>query len=144
MRSFAYIIHIDRTPAQIWAYMMDLSQAARWRNLVRHVEVVTPGPLRVGSKLLITFDVTGKVRKVTSEVWALEPARRFGVRNTEENVTGVFEYILTPDETGTTVTFTCDVRPHRWTWLLLPWLLRGNRRRYAEQLLNLKKEVEKG
>ena len=98
MRSFTYTIHIDRTPAQIWAYMMDFGQAARWRNLVRHVEVVTPGPLRVGSKLLITFDVTGKVRKATSEVWALEPARRFGVRNTEENVTGVFEYTLTPDE----------------------------------------------
>jgi len=144
MRSFTYTIHIDRTPAQIWSYMMDFSQAARWRNLVRHVEVLTPGPLRVGSKLLITFDVTGKVRKATSEVWALEPARRFGVRNTEENVTGVFEYTLTPDDTGTTVTFTCDVRPHRWMWLLLPWLLRGNRMRYAEQLPNLKKEVEKG
>ena len=44
---------------------------------------------------------------------------------------------------GTTVTFTCDVRPHGWMWLLLPWLLKGNRLRYVEQLPRLKQEVEK-
>ena len=97
---------------------------------MRDVEVLTPGPLRVGSELKITFDVQGKVRKAISEVWAFEPARRFGVRNTEQNVTGVFEYTLEPDEAGTSVTFTCDIQPHGWMWLLLPWLLKGNRLRY--------------
>jgi hypothetical protein len=28
-------------------------------------------------------------------------------------------------------------------WLLLPWLLKGNRIRYTEQLPRLKQEVEK-
>jgi hypothetical protein len=45
MRSFAYTIHIERTPEQVWAYMMDFGKAPRWRNLVRRVEVATPGPL---------------------------------------------------------------------------------------------------
>jgi len=124
--------------------MMDFSKAPRWRNLVRHVEVLTPGPLRVGSELKITFDVMGKVRTAISEVWAFEPARRFGVRNTEQNVSGVFEYALAPQGPGTRVTFSCDVHPHGWMWLLLPWLLRGNRMRYTQQLPNLKQEVEKG
>jgi len=144
MRSYTYKIHIDRSPEQVWAYMMDFSKASRWRNLVREVEVLTPGPLRVGSELKITFDVQGKVRKAISEVWALEPARRFGVRNTEQNVTGNFEYTLVPDATGVTVTFTCDIQPHGWMWLLMPWLLKGNRTRYREQLPRLKDEVEKG
>jgi uncharacterized protein YndB with AHSA1/START domain len=143
MRSFLYAIHIDRAPETVWDYMMDPSKAPRWRNLVRSVEVLTPGPVREGSDLKVTFDVMGRVRTVTSRVWAFERGRRFGVRNTESNVTGVFEYRLEPDGTGTRVQFSCDVRPHGFMWLFLPLLLRGNRMRYAQQLANLKKEVEK-
>jgi uncharacterized protein YndB with AHSA1/START domain len=143
MRSFTYTIHIDRSPEKVWAYMMDFSQAPRWRNLVRHVEVLTPGPVRVGSELKITFDIQGRQKTAISEVWALEPARRFGVRNTEQKVTGVFEYHLEPDGRGTRVAFSCSVQPRGYMWLLLPWLLRGNRMRYTEQLPRLKQEVEK-
>ena len=143
MRSFTYTIHIERSPERVWAYMMDFSQAPRWRNLVRQIDVITPGPLRVGSELLVTFDSMGKVKRAVSEVWAFEPARRWGVRNTEQNVTGVFEYTLAPESNGTRVTFTCDVQPHGFMWLLLPWLRRGNRARYTQQLPNLKKELER-
>lgn len=143
MRSFTYTIHIERRPEQVWDYMMDFSQAPRWRNLVRQIDVITPGPLRVGSELLVTFDVMGRVKRAVSEVWAFEPARRWGVRNTEQNVTGLFEYTLAPESNGTRATFTCDVQPHGFMWLLLPWLLRGNRARYTQQLPNLKKEVER-
>ena len=143
MRSFNYTIHIERSPETVWSYMMDLSKASRWRNLVRSVRVNTPGPVRVGSELEITFDILGKTKQVISEVWAYEPARRFGVRNTESQVTGVFEYTLQPDAGGTRVTFSCDVHPRGYMWLLTPWLLKGNRARYAEQLPNLKKEVER-
>jgi hypothetical protein len=114
MRSYTYTIQIDRSPEHVWAYMMDFSKAPRWRNLVREIEVLTPAP------------------------------RRFGVRNTEQNVTGVFEYTLTPQGPGTIVTFTCDIKPHGWMWLLLPLMLRSNRARYQEQLPRLKHEVEKG
>ena len=143
MRSFTYTIHIDRSPQKVWAYMMDFSKAPRWRNLVREIEVLTPGPLGVGSELKITFDVMGQVRRVVSEVWAFEPARRFGVRNSEQNVSGAFEYTLTPDEAGTRVVFTCDVRPRGYMWLATPWLIKTNRLRYERQLPNLRQEVEK-
>jgi len=142
MRSFTYTTHIDRTPADVWAYMMDFSKASRWRNLVRSVEVLTPGPLHVGTEMKVTFDVRGQVRSVISTVCSFEPERRFGVTNSERSVTGVFEYTLAPERGGTTVTFSCDVRPHGVMWLLLPWLLKSNRMRYTEQLSNLKKEVE--
>jgi uncharacterized protein YndB with AHSA1/START domain len=142
MRSFTYTIHIERSPEQVWDYMMDPANASRWQNLVRRVDAITPGPLRVGSQRLVTFDLMGKVMQAVSEVWAIEPARRIGVRNTAQNVTGVFEYTLTPEISGTRVTFTCDVHPHGLMWLFLPWLLKSNRARYAQQLSNLKQEVE--
>jgi hypothetical protein len=123
--------------------MMDFSKASRWRNLVRSIEVATPGPLATGSELKVSFDIMGKVRTVSSEIWAFDTARRLGVRNTESNVTGVFEYTLAPESGGTGVTFTGDVRPHGFMWLLTPLLLKSSRVRYAEQLSNLKKELER-
>ena len=142
MRSFTYTIHIDRSPEQVWTYMMDFSQAPRWRNLVRQVDVLTPGPVQLGSELRVTYDIMGKTRTAISEVRAFEPARRFAVSNTEQNVTGLFDYTLEPDPTGTTVRFSCDITPHGWMWLFLPLMLKSNRMRYTQQLPNLKKEVE--
>ena len=142
MRSFTHVTHIDRTPGQVWAYMLDFSKASRWRNLVRTVDVLTPGPLRVGTELRVTFDAMGKVRSVISTISAFEPQRRFAVTNTESNVTGVFDYTLAPEGAGTRVTFSCDVRPRGFMWLLLPLLLKSNRLRYTEQLSNLKDELE--
>jgi hypothetical protein len=143
MRSFTYTEHIDRAPERVWAYMMDLSKASRWRSLVRTAEIVTPGPLGVGSQLRVVFDVRGRTRALVTDVWSYEPCRRFGLRNTERNITGRFEYRLEPAGTGTRISLSCDIRPHGLMWLLLPFLIPGNRARYAQQLPNLKREVER-
>ena len=45
MRTFTYTEHIDRAPADVFA---DFSQASRWRNLVRRMEIVGGGPVREG------------------------------------------------------------------------------------------------
>jgi len=142
MRAFNYTMHIDTSPAAVFEFMMDFSKSSRWRNLVRRVDVVTPGPLRVGSQLLITMDLRGKVKQFSSEVWAYDPPRRYGVRNTANNVTGVFEYVLEPQNGGTLVRFICDVRPHGWMWLALPLLIAESRVRYRDQLKNLKTAIE--
>ena len=143
MRSFRYTIHIDRSPAHVWAFMLDFSKAPLWHNLVREVKILTDGPIRPGTELQITFDVLGRVRTARCDVSAFETARCFGLRNIEENVTARFEYALAPDGTGTLVAFTCDLRPHGLMWLLLPLMIRGNRARYAQHLPKLKQEVER-
>jgi Polyketide cyclase / dehydrase and lipid transport len=112
MRTFTYTEHIDRAPADVFAFMMDFSQASRWRNLVRRMEIVGGGPVREGCEIVVTFDIMGKTRQIVSTLWAYDPPHRFGQRNTESGVTGIFEYTLRPHATGTTVTFSADVRPH--------------------------------
>ena len=138
MRVFNYTIHIDQAPSAVFAFMMDFSKSSRWRNLVRRIDVVTPGPLRVGSQLLITMDLLGSVKQLSSEVWAYDPPRRYGVRNTANNVTGIFEYLLEPQDGGTFLRFTCKIRPHGWMWLALPLLIAESRVRYRAQLSTLK------
>jgi hypothetical protein len=142
MRAFHYTVHIDRPPDAVWEFMMDRRNSPRWNNLVRKVEVVTPGPTRVGSELLVTFDIGGKTLQLTSEVWAYDRPTHYGVRNTRNRVTGVFEYRLDPSGSGTLIQFSCDIQPHGRMWLALPLLLRSSRIRYRDQLENLKRIVE--
>jgi hypothetical protein len=144
MRTFTYTEHIDRSPADVFAFMMDFSQASRWRNLVRHVEIVGGGPPREGAQVQVTFDMQGRSKQVVSTMWAYAPPRRVGYRNTESGITGTFEYTLQPDRGGTLVTFTADVRPHGFMWLVFPLLLRQHRARYRDQLANLKRALAGG
>ena len=74
--------------------MLDFSRASRWRNLVRQVEVLTPGAAAGGQPAVCHLRRLGKTRTATSDVWVYDPPRRFGVKNTANNVTGVFEYTL--------------------------------------------------
>ena len=142
MRSFTYSEHIQRTPEQVFAFMMDFTQAPRWRSLVRRIDLVGEGPAHQGSQMLITLDVMGKTRQVVSELWSYDPGRRLGFRNTASNVTAQFEYVLAAEGGGTRVTFTCDVRPRGFMWLLMPWISRSHRIRYSDQLSRLKAIVE--
>jgi uncharacterized protein YndB with AHSA1/START domain len=142
MRAFRYTQHIERPREQVFDFMMDFSTAPRWRNMVRRMDVVSGGPVRVGAQILVTMDVMGKTMQLESEVWRYEPPHRVGQRNTRFGVTGVFEYALEPDESGTTVIYTCDIRPHGLMWLSLPWLLRSSRYRFRDQLATLKRAIE--
>jgi len=142
MRSFTYSTHIERPPDAVFSFLIDFKTASRWRSLVRTVELITPPPMREGSKLRVTVDVMGKIRQATSDVWVFDPPRRYGLTNTASNITGVFEYSLEPEGSGTLVRFTCDIKPHGLMWLVLPFALRTNRMRYRDQLDRLKAAVE--
>jgi hypothetical protein len=144
MRSFIQTVTIDRSPAQVWAFMMDFDKASLWRNHVRDMRIVTDGPLRAGSEVEIGFDLPGGRRTARCEVWVFETARRFGLRTTSKQLTATFEYVLAPAGAGTAVTYTCDIRPRGVMWLLLPMMMRANAERYAGQLARLKRAIEGG
>ncbi len=142
MRAFRYTEHIERSQEEVFAYMMDFSTAPRWRNMVRRIEVIGGGPVQAGSKLLFTMDIAGKTKQGEVELWCYEPPRRFGQTNTRGGVTGVFEYVLEPNGSGTQITFTGDIRMHGTMWLVLPWALRSSRMRFRGQLAALKRAIE--
>lgn len=142
MHVLRYSQHIERPREEVFAFMMDFRTAPRWRNMVRKIEVIGAGPVQQGSKLLFTLDVMGQTKQGEVEVWLYDPPHRLGQRNTANGVSGVFEYILEPDATGTTITLTEDIRPHGLMWLMLPFLLLGERRRFRGQLPALKRAIE--
>jgi hypothetical protein len=71
-----------------------------------------------------------------------DPPRRYSQRNTANGFTGTFEYALEPDQSGTTVTFTCDLQTSGLRWLALPFVMRSHRYRFKDQLKVLKASIE--
>jgi hypothetical protein len=47
MRCFIYRAHIQRTPQDVFAFMIDFGDASRWRSLVHRIDIVGGGPLRL-------------------------------------------------------------------------------------------------
>lgn len=142
MRSFRYSAHIERTPEQLFAFMMDFHNAPRWMSLVKRLEPVVGGPVQRGSQVLVTIDLMGQTRQVVSEMWSYDPPSRLGFRNTSSGITGQFEYALESEREGTRITFTANIKPRGFAWLLLPLVLKGHRERYRDQLARLKSAIE--
>jgi hypothetical protein len=142
MRAFRYTQRFEQSREEIFAFMMNLSTAPRWRSLVRHIEVEGGGPLRQGSVLLLTLDVGGKTMQVPSEVLVYEPPHRYSHRNITNGVAMTFEYCLETDVNGTTVYLNGDIRPYGLMWLFLPFVWSTFSGRYRGQLAALKQAME--
>jgi hypothetical protein len=102
------------------------------------------GPLRAGSRLLMTVDAFGRQATRVSEMVVYEPPHHQAIRSVDQpTVRGTFDFILEPHPRGTAITFTGDLVPQGIvSWLLFPLTARGERRARSEMLGNLKRLVE--
>ncbi|HEX8074920.1 MAG TPA: SRPBCC family protein [Thermoleophilaceae bacterium] len=108
---FERSIVIDRSPADVWAFVADPANDPRWCDKVRSVEQVAgdgPGPaaryrVRHAPKPL------GAPAELAVEVVEFDPPR--GMRTRQEDGDGVFDvrYELTPEGSGTRFTQIDDI-----------------------------------
>jgi len=109
-------LDIGRPAAEIYAYLADFSRHVEWAHTYLSVQLLAPGPPRVGSKLLIhekqdlhwdkrpytvIADRDGPNYTTTLEIAALEPGHRIAWRTHHEGgpldgVRGEWEFLLEP------------------------------------------------
>ena len=143
MRGFRFEERIEGSPAEVWAALMDLAAAPRWRPLIRSMETEDGAPVRVGQRIRVVVELMGNAVVRSSETVALEPERRWTVRSAHEGMEGVFEFRLDPTAGGTMVVHQFDVRTSRLTRIpLLPLIALSERRLRRPLLPNLRRYVE--
>jgi uncharacterized protein YndB with AHSA1/START domain len=145
MQLFKHTIWIAKPRNVVFDYFIDFEQAARWRSYVRTMELVGPGPLRQGSKVHCVMDVGGEAYEFDLEVLTFERPSLWRHRTNETDYLGAIEYRFEPEEQGTRVTMSCNVKPvglYGWLGMPLMWLRRG--KSYKEQLPQLKRAMEGG
>jgi uncharacterized protein YndB with AHSA1/START domain len=144
MRAFTFTEVIDRPPQRVWDCMSDPELAPKWRALIKSMRTEDGGPVREGSRLVITAEAYGRRAERVSVMVVFDPPHRQVIRSADQpTLGGAFEFLLEPHPRGTKVTFTCDlVAKGLLPWIFLPLIARSERRMRTEMLGNLKRLVE--
>ncbi len=116
MTTITCSIVIARPVAEVYAFIADYENDARWRAGVTMVPT-PPGPARVGTTTQETVRFMGSDTVTVAEVVACEPGRRIAFRSLEGPypVHGHREVAPTGGGTAFTYSLTIELRPSRAT-----------------------------
>jgi len=132
---------IEKPVEQVFAYLMDRENTPKWQSGVVTSKLVTPGPLRKGSK----FDEVVKVGlwrlASTCEITDVEGSRRIAFRITGPvECTG--EFVLERHELGTKLAMSGTIAL-KGLWRLLEAVMAAEtKRETAGELRRLKSQLE--
>lgn len=141
MSGFHEEIDVNRTPEDVWAYVIDPSHLPEWQASAISAEQLDEGPFGLGSRVRITRHV-GRRREMpmTMEVTEFDPPHAWGLRGIDGPVRGRVHGEITPLDDGrrSRVTMDLDFEGHGLGRVLLPLVVRPQVRKELprnEQLL---------
>lgn len=108
-------------PAEVFAACADFAGApGRIAEIIR-VELLTPGPVGVGTRFRETRKLFGKEATETMEVVAFDPPRGYELRAASGGNEYHTRFAFVPDGAGTRVDAEFHARPARWwAWGFVP------------------------
>ena len=95
------LVVIDAPIDRVWAVLADIEGQPRWMHEMKSVRVLTPGPVRVGTRGEATVRVFGMATTDPVTVTEFEPPTRFAIDH-EGSFTGGGVITLEPGADGTT------------------------------------------
>src|SRR3990172_3936199 len=104
---------INRPVAEVFAYVTDPSNNAKWQDGLVESRLETPGPIGVGSKAVDVRKFLGRKLELKLEVTAYKPGKRFGLKAVSGPIP--FEVLQTfePVEGGKRINFVTQAEPGR-------------------------------
>ena len=75
-------VHINKPASDVFAFMVDFANNAKWQDGIIASEKTSDGPMGVGSTATITQKFMGKDMRNESSVTAFEPGKRFAAKTT--------------------------------------------------------------
>ncbi|MCX4765297.1 SRPBCC family protein [Streptomyces sp. NBC_01275] len=147
MSDFHESIDVDRSPEDVWAYVIDPSHLSEWQASAVAAEPLDEGPVGVGSRLRITRHVGRRDMPMTMEYTQYDPPRAWGLQGVDGPVRGHFHGEITPLDGGRRARVTMDLafEGHGIGKVLLPLVVRPQVRKELplnERLLKQRLEHE--
>ncbi len=129
MAGFTISKQIDASPEAVFAVLVDVAKMPERIPEITKIELLTPGPIGVGSKIAETRVMFGKPTTETFEVTEFEPGKRFTMVATSCGVEYVCIHRLSPDEKGgTQFELEMQMKPKSLVAKLMApmgWLMKG-------------------
>ncbi|MCH5674424.1 SRPBCC family protein [Streptomyces gilvus] len=127
MSAFHEEIDVDRTPEDVWAYVIDPSHLPEWQLSAVSAERLDEGPLHTGSQVRVTRRL-GRRREMpmTMEYTEYDPPHSWSVRGIDGPVRGLFHAEVEPIDDGrrSRVKMDLDFEGHGLGKVMLPLFVR--------------------
>lgn len=137
-------IHIDRSPEEIMAVILDPEQVVHWTTDLERFEVVSGKPGEVGSTARLHYREGGRAYVMQDTLLEADPLRRYVSQVSGEALSAQVETTLAREQGGGTrvaVRWTGEGKP-LFLRLLLPLMRRSIARQAQADLAKLKRLVE--
>lgn len=135
-------VEIERPPAEVYAFLADPGNLARWQEDVVEVRDVAGAPLARGSTFTEVRSFVGKRVESALEVTAAEAGRELSLRTVSGPVRLELSHLVEPRDGGTLLTLAGDVDPGKAFGLAWPLLRKVAERRARADLDRLKAVLE--
>ena len=137
-------IWIDRSPDEVFIFHVNHVNRESWHQHVVHSEMITPGPIQVGSRFTIDTITAGRIYPLEIEITAFEPTRYYAYRSYAANAITDSHQTFEAEDGGTRfrlrieINFRGFAKPFGWLILKL-----GLERHFAQAVREIKEEMEK-
>lgn len=133
-------VQINRSPEDVFDYLVDLRNELEWNPDVESMRKLTDGPIGVGTKFLAKWKQS-KLSEV--ECIGLERPYCWSYSNGGP-LTVVFDIKLTPQGNATLLASRFDVRPRGLMQLFFPIVLQQLKRAEKQNMAHIRNALEKG
>ena len=138
-------VTIARSPEDVFAVLSDVSKAATWSSNTIEETLLTPGPLRKGSRRrALVKGFAGRPRQNEAEMIEFEQDRRMVVEVLDGPIPARIVIELTPIDAGTRLDWTAIFSPRGLLAPTAPLLARFYRLAFEKDLRTLKALMDRG
>ena len=137
-------VFIHRAPDDVFRFVSDPTNSARWQTTVLQSRQTTPGPMAVGTRATEVRRFLGRRLESEWEVVEYEPPRTSAVRGVSGPIPFTGRFTVEPADGGTRFTFGVELDAHGFFKLAEPIFSQITRREIASNLGHLKDLLEAG
>ena len=146
MTGATIVRHIDAPVDTVFRYATDLANASKRIRGIKKLEVLTPGPIRVGTRFKETRIMFKREASEVMEITALDAPRSYVVGCENHGCRYRTEFTFSPDRSGTNVSMYFGAEPltfmTRIMSLLMKPMMKSCLKEMGKDLDDLKAAIE--
>ncbi len=115
MKRVEQSIAISATPEEVFDFASSLENIASWQSGISSAELLSDGPIGLGSKALVVRDLLGQHIEAPLEVTAYDRPNLLGLHSEVSGVAADASLVVKPRGHGTRITFAMEIRGSGFT-----------------------------
>jgi uncharacterized membrane protein len=136
-------VTINQPIEDIFHFVTDLNNAAKWQDGIIEAKTISNGSIGVGTTYQYIVQTMGRKLETEGEITAYEPHNRFGWKSTKGPFPLSGETVLEITPNGVRVTDTLEAEPGGFFKLAEPLLIKQQQSQMEKDLATLKQMLER-